>query len=279
MNNVERIMAKNKLLGRNYDIFNTVRKEKLFNDIINLIMEEKKSNVMLRDIPKDEVTKFVLEVDRYGKIYSITPSRIITSCLVSLNNDEEFFDNLKMLIIPNEFKKTDKIRYYQTRARYRVFGHGLLNEKDDELLKYYNEDINIRKLYNEFYKEYFDNAVSKFGNKFDLFVYFVFALIVHYFDTHNIPDLNELHYMISEAYNDFNSVLAAIQMELMNEDLLEIQNNSFENFDNSLIQVEYNVSVDEINFADEHKRAQKLLLQFAENYVDVYGEDNKTPVM
>ena len=71
MNNVDRIMAKNKLLGRNYDIFNTVSKEKLLNDIIDLIMEEKKSNVMLRNIPRSSVTKFVLEVDCYGKIYSI----------------------------------------------------------------------------------------------------------------------------------------------------------------------------------------------------------------
>ena len=129
MNNVDRIMANNKLLGRNYDIFNTVSKEKLLNDIIDLIMEEKKSNDMLRNIPRSSVTKFVLEVDRYGKLYSITPAKTITAHLVSMNSEEDYFDNFRILVIPNEFKENNKIKYYQVKARYRMFGHGVLNER------------------------------------------------------------------------------------------------------------------------------------------------------
>lgn len=278
MNNVERIMAKNKLLGRNYDIFNTVSKEKLFNNVIDLIMEEKKSNEMLRNIPRSSVTKFVLEVDRYGKIYSITPSKIITSHLVSINSEEEYFDNFRMLVIPDEFKENNKIKYYQTKARYRMFGHGLLNDRDDEMTKYYSGDMATRTLYNEFFKEYYDKSEKELGPNSSLFLYFGFALMVHYFDTHSTTDYSEIKEIIENAFNNFENILVDMQLNLMTQELQEIQLLSPESFDNSLLRSEYNISFDEFDFGNPHKKEQELLLRFAENYVDTYGKAHMIPI-
>ena len=279
MNNVDRIMAKNKLLGRNYDIFNTVSKEKLLNDIIDLIMEEQKSNVMLRNIPRSSVTKFVLEVDRYGKLYSITPAKIITAHLVSINSEEEYFDNFRMLVIPDEFKENNKVRYYQVKARYRMFDHGPLNDRDDEMTRFYSGDMAVRKLYNEFFKEYFDKSEKELGPNSSLFLYFVFALMVHYFDTHSTTDYSEIKDIIANAFNNFENILVDMQLNLMTQELQEIQTYSLDSFDNSLINAEYNISFDEFDFGNPPKKEQELLLRFAENYVDTYGKAHMIPIM
>lgn len=204
MNDVIRISKLYKMFEKTKDIFNTIGKEEQLNKLIDLIMEDKAHNEMLKNIPRSVILNYVLELDKYNKLYCITSARLIIARLMS-TIDYDYIFNLRMLTIPQEFKEKDKGQYYRIRSDIDTYevGFGL----DDNVKNmFFSKDLIIHNIHSHFYHTHkvFFNGLST-SEEFFL-ERFIFVMIVHYVDTHPNIDYDEIYGMLDKTYIDFKNV-------------------------------------------------------------------------
>ncbi len=209
MNDLERIVRNNKLFARTKDIFNDVNKEDQLNQMIDLISENKNKNLLLQGIPRSDIRDFVLELDKYNKLYTLTAEKIVLARIITFI-DFDYLYNLRMLTIPKEFKESEKRHYYRMKKTYDLYK--LFRLEEDVIDKYFPLDKKIIEIHEEIDRKY-RTYLSILECTMDAFFkHFIFGLIVHYVDTHNEINIDEINNMVDYIINNKEKVYTDVEL-------------------------------------------------------------------
>ena len=196
--------------NNNYDYNLLTKKKKIivnsYNSPINyyfhLIKNYIKSNEFLsfKEYKDDDIVKFLIEIDKYGKLNSINNDLLYVASEL-LYTSEYFFDIIKILLIPNEYKKDNIYMYYYLKD----YNLDVYNETNKKIYdKYIKKDIERSAFKDEFINN--SNFYSVDQDIQDA----VWVMIIYCFDKNPVVDKKELkEYLIdfmnhpNTFYNDY----------------------------------------------------------------------------
>lgn len=168
-----------------------------YNSLINYYFNLIKNYIIQNDFlafheyTDDDIINFLIEIDKYGKLNCINMDLLYVASEVIFTS-EYFFDILKILLIPNEYKKENIYMYYYLKD-YNLDNYNETNKKIYD--KYIKKDIERSAFKDEFIEEI--NFYSLDQDIQDA----IWVMIIYCFDKNPVVDKKELKEFLVDFIN------------------------------------------------------------------------------
>lgn len=201
----------------------------IYNSYMNMIQKYIDEHIDGSDrISEDDVFKLIKELDKNNSLLLLT-NEVLDVAANLIFNVENYIDYIRLLLIPNELKKNNKIKYY-----YMQFNNNFLDLEEEQI-----ERIKYAKKYFElshFYQDFRDRNLTfllKYNNPEINCAMMV--IISNYFDENPVINKKELEEYLLKFAKESNDFYESMQLNGIKE-IFE-DNNDYEK--NELKFIEY----------------------------------------